>query len=56
MICDKIKKIQKPNFIYKSFIIYKTFKLMYYQILKFILFKYFYFIYKIFALFYYGII
>ena len=22
MICDKIKKIQKPNFIYKSFIIY----------------------------------
>ena len=27
MICDKIKKIQKPNFIYKSFIIYKTFKL-----------------------------
>ena len=26
MICDKIKKIQKPNFIYKSFIIYKTFK------------------------------
>ena len=21
MICDKIKKIQKPNFIYKSFII-----------------------------------
>ena len=20
MICDKIKKIQKPNFIYKSFI------------------------------------
>ena len=29
MICDKIKKIQKRNFIYKIFIIYKTFKLMY---------------------------
>lgn len=27
MICDKIKKILKPNFIYKSFILYKTFKL-----------------------------
>ena len=28
MICDKIKKILKPNFIYKSFILYKTFKLI----------------------------
>ena len=28
MICDKIKKIQKRNFIYKIFIIYKTFKLI----------------------------
>ena len=28
MICDKIKKIQKPNFMYKSFFIYKTFKLI----------------------------
>ena len=36
MICDKIKKIQKPNFIYKSFIIYKTFKL----ILLFLFLKY----------------